>query len=124
MRDGHYLRHLRRMKRLYTVRRDALVAQLRDEMQDCGKIELAMGLGVLLRLPEALSDVDLAARALPYGLAPVPFSLFHAVPGTGQAGLLLGISNVSHRTVAASCTCLERLTRQLCTSRHQYDADP
>ena len=124
MRDGHYLRHLRRMKRLYAVRRDALVAQLREGMQDCGTIELAMGLGVLLRLPETLSDVDLAARALPYGLAPVPLSLFHAVPGIGQAGLLLGVSNISLRTVAASCARLERLVRQQRMSRHQYDADP
>ncbi|MBX9635722.1 MAG: PLP-dependent aminotransferase family protein, partial [Magnetospirillum sp.] len=39
MAEGHYLRHLRRMKRLYAARRDALVNHLRESIGDARAID-------------------------------------------------------------------------------------
>ncbi|SEJ64585.1 aminotransferase-like domain-containing protein, partial [Sinorhizobium meliloti] len=48
MRDGHYMRHLRRTKRVYSAQRDALL----ECLPHAGEAGVA-GLAVLLRLPDA-----------------------------------------------------------------------
>lgn len=108
IREGHYLRHLRRMKRLYSARRDALLSQMRSTVRDPCSVEPMMGLGVALRLPGTVADVQLAEQALPLGLAPVPLSMFYAGPNV-RKGLLLGVSNISQVRLATDCTQLARL---------------
>lgn len=70
MRDGHYLRHLRRMKRVYASRSAALHAML----QAMDYPVRPAGLGVLLWLPEGARDSVIAREALAFGLAPSPLS--------------------------------------------------
>jgi GntR family transcriptional regulator/MocR family aminotransferase len=106
MRQGHYLRHLRRMKRVYASRRDALTACLSTSPMD--SIATMAGLAVRLTLPAGKDDVLIAQRALEYGLAPGPLSAWH-VDTPPQPGLMLAVSNVSERTLAADCQRLLRL---------------
>ena len=68
--EGHYLRHLRRMKRIYAVRRDALETCLREMAHDGVAIAGSAALSVRLRLPDGVKDVDIAARARTLGLGP------------------------------------------------------
>jgi GntR family transcriptional regulator/MocR family aminotransferase len=77
LREGHYLRHLRRMKRLYAALREALLRCLGEVASDSMKVQATAGMTVVTLLPEFASDVDIALRALQFGLAPVPFR-----PGT------------------------------------------
>jgi hypothetical protein len=58
MHEGHYRRHLRRTKRAYAAKRQALL----DYLQASIGIDhiAAPGLAVLLRLPKGLSDVAIA----------------------------------------------------------------
>src|SRR5690348_5707770 len=44
LRGGHYLRHLRRMKRLYAARRGALLRCLREVASDSMKVQATAGL--------------------------------------------------------------------------------
>ena len=74
LREGHYLRHLRRMKRLYAARREALLRCLEEVAPDSMKVQATAGLAVVTLLPESASDVDIALRALPFGMAPAPLS--------------------------------------------------
>jgi GntR family transcriptional regulator / MocR family aminotransferase len=74
VREGHYLRHLRRMKRLYAARRAALLRCLAEVGADSIKVQASAGLAVVTLLPEFASDVGIALRALPFGLAPTPLS--------------------------------------------------
>lgn len=101
MTEGHYLRHLRRMKRLYAARRDALVRRIGGETA-------TSGLSVRMDLPPGVNDVDIAARALALGLSPVPLSPWYTQ--TKQChGLLLGVTNLSERHLAPSCAKLLEL---------------
>jgi GntR family transcriptional regulator/MocR family aminotransferase len=103
--DGHQLRHLRRMKRLYAQRRGATVASLRA-MQ----IEYrATGLAVLLRLPAGTDDVAVSREARLHGLAPVPLSPWYAAPQAMHTGLLLNVANVREDEAAAQCARLMAL---------------
>ncbi|WP_257556829.1 PLP-dependent aminotransferase family protein [Sphingobium sp. CFD-2] len=103
IREGHYLRHLRRMKRLYESRRDLLLANLTGKRD-----QTTAGLAILLRLPEGANDTEIALQALTHGLAPVPLSTWYASPGSRQAGLLLSFTNLS-ANVAESCARLESI---------------
>ncbi|PLC40638.1 GntR family transcriptional regulator [Ralstonia pickettii] len=110
MHDGHFLRHLRRMKRLYAARQDALVRRLNELASDSIKVHTAAGMTVVAALPPSVSDIDIAARARHFGLAPVPLSPWYTREPPVQ-GLLLGVTNVNERTLAANCSRLVEIAR-------------
>ncbi|MDE1149878.1 MAG: PLP-dependent aminotransferase family protein [Azospirillaceae bacterium] len=103
LRDGHYLRHLRRMKRLYAARRAALAQALRGRLA----VRATAGLSLVVDLPPGTDDQAVAVQALAYGMAPVPLSPWY---GTEVAhGLLLGVTNLNERRLAADCDRLVHL---------------
>jgi GntR family transcriptional regulator/MocR family aminotransferase len=110
LRDGHYLRHLRRMKRLYAARREALLRCLAELAPDSIKAQATAGLAVVFSLPKSASDVDIAARALAFGLAPRPISAWYTQPPR-QQGLLLCVTNLDERRLPAHCRRLLELAR-------------
>jgi GntR family transcriptional regulator / MocR family aminotransferase len=111
LRGGHYLRHLRRMKRLYAARRGALLRCLREVASDSMKVQATAGLAVVILLPEFMSDSDIALMALPFGLAPSPLSPWY-MQSPPQQGLLLGVTNLNERRLAADCRQLAELARE------------
>jgi GntR family transcriptional regulator/MocR family aminotransferase len=101
------------MKRLYAARRAALLRCLHEEAADALDVEATAGMAVVTRLRGGASDVDVAARALGAGLAPVPLSPWYVhAPGTN--GLLLGVTNADGRRLAADCRKLAALVREGC----------
>jgi GntR family transcriptional regulator/MocR family aminotransferase len=109
MREGHYLRHLRRMKRLYLARRNALVAAL-GTLGAVPATYVESGLSVLLRLPPGLhDDVALVQAARAQDMSPSPLSPWYARPGSAHAGLVLGVTNLHEDRARATCERLMRL---------------
>lgn len=109
LREGHYLRHLRHMKRLYVAQREMLLRCLAAVKSDAIRVEANAGLSVVALLPASVSDVDVALRALPFGLAPVPLSPWYAESPARQ-GLLLGVTNLNEKRLSADCRRLAELT--------------
>ena len=115
MRDGHYMRHLRRTKRVYATQSDSLLKCLRPRAMD---ISIA-GLAVLLRLPDGAPDLSIARETLPFGLAPTPLSLWYASTASARSGLLLGIATSPPKRIDASCDRLIRIIdRRIGGGRH------
>lgn len=106
--EGHFLRHLRRMKRLYAARRDAVAAAMAAVAPAGIGIHASGGLAVRLALADGTRDTEIALRALQFGLAPVPLSPWH-VDRPQAAGLLLGITNAGERRLSADCARLVEL---------------
>lgn len=100
MREGHYLRHLRRTKRAYSAQRDALLECLQHHVK-ASSITTA-GLAALLRLPDGAPDTSIARETLAFGMAPTPLSAWYARP-SGRSGLLLGIATAPSKHLARSC---------------------
>jgi GntR family transcriptional regulator/MocR family aminotransferase len=107
MHDGHYMRHLRRMKRVYANRSNALHAKL----QSMGYPARPAGLAVLLWLPEAARDSAIAHEARASGLAPVPLSAWFNPSGAQRPGLLLGVATTTEDRLSAACERLDQLIR-------------
>jgi GntR family transcriptional regulator / MocR family aminotransferase len=110
LRDGHYLRHLRRMKRLYAARRETLLRCLGEIAPNSIKAQATAGLAVVVLLPKSVSDVDIASRALQFGLAPAPLSAWYGQPPR-QQGLLLCVTNLNDQRLKADCRRLLELAR-------------
>lgn len=91
LRDGHYLRHIRRMKRLYIQRRDALLALMNASVS----LDNMAGLSLLLALDDDMDDVAIAEAAKAFNLAPMPLSPWYATQAEALKGLLLGVTNLS-----------------------------
>jgi GntR family transcriptional regulator / MocR family aminotransferase len=99
MHDGHFARHIRRMRSLYKSRRTALVETLRIEFGDEREIHGSeAGMHLTVTLPEnfkngnGVHDADIAARAAKDKLWLWPLSSCYS-NGKPRQGFLLGFSN-------------------------------
>jgi GntR family transcriptional regulator/MocR family aminotransferase len=93
--EGHFDRHLRRMRSAYLERRNAL---LRGLARHCGD-RLAVhnsdaGLHIAALLPEGVDDTEVTARLGRRGVAALPLSAAYVGP-TPRHGLLLGFGCAS-----------------------------
>jgi GntR family transcriptional regulator/MocR family aminotransferase len=110
LRHGHYLRHLRHMKRLYAARREALVRCLAEVASEAITVEATAGLAVVTLLPAGSSDLEITSRALALGLSPSPLSPWY-MQSPARQGLLLGVTNLDERRLPADCRRLAELAR-------------
>ncbi|MGY2337764.1 MocR-like pyridoxine biosynthesis transcription factor PdxR [Pseudomonas sp. SDO5532_S415] len=110
MHDGHYIRRVRRLKRLYLAQRDALCAQLRKHNADWTNA----GLAVLLKLPDGSSDVQIVQEAMTFGMAPSPLSAWFASPSASSSGLLLGVATAPEQSLDTSCSRLFEIIERHC----------
>ncbi|MBB3595219.1 GntR family transcriptional regulator/MocR family aminotransferase [Rhizobium sp. BK529] len=101
IRDGHYLRHIRRTKRLYASRQQAVLASL--PASDSVTEVATPGLAVLLKLRNDISDVAVVSEALTLGLFPAPLSPWYSSPENAQSGLLLGVATAPQKNLAEAC---------------------
>lgn len=108
MREGHFLRHLRRMKRVYAGRRD----ELERIFTSAGLSVRHAGLAVLLELPVGARDTRIAREATAFGLAPSPLSAWYSGGDDVRSGLLLGVGTVPDKRLAVSCERLLDLISQ------------
>src|SRR5262249_6760707 len=104
--DGHYLRHLRYMKRLYAERREALRACLGENAGVWG----VAGLSVVMRLPEGANDRELAKLAIDRDIAPIPLSVWWHDQSKARQGFILGITNLKPSVIEKACRDLKDLT--------------
>jgi GntR family transcriptional regulator/MocR family aminotransferase len=117
--EGHFGRHVRRMRKLYAERVEALEAAAREHWS--GLLELMpykAGLDVTAVSEDPrLDDIATMTRAAGRGLEVLPLSpWFAATPRS--AGLVLGFSCVPREEIAAAAKSLARVLReQLKTQR-------
>jgi GntR family transcriptional regulator/MocR family aminotransferase len=111
MREGHFARHIRRMRVLYAERRLALVEALGDVFKDRFRIELqAGGMHLLARLNDRESDQYLVRLAQNHGLSPEALSRMAVKDDCGQ-GLLLSFTNIPADQAPSAARHLELALR-------------
>ncbi|MGC0155056.1 PLP-dependent aminotransferase family protein [Chromobacterium vaccinii] len=92
--QGHFARHIKRMRALYAGRRAALAAALQAECGERLRLDgQPVGLQLTAWLPDGDDDRAAAARLNARGLAGQPLSSF-CLEGGHRPALLLGFANV------------------------------
>lgn len=105
LREGHFMRHLRRMKRVYHERLEQMMAALQPHFPAVQRA----GLSVIVRLPAGTPDRLIAQQALAYGMAPSPLSIWYQRDEQRCAGLLLGAAQLPRDGYARSAARLKAL---------------
>jgi GntR family transcriptional regulator/MocR family aminotransferase len=98
---GDLDRHLRRGRRLYRARRDALLAELERQLPDLRVMGAAAGLFLTLMLPPGVEESSVLAAARGNGLALQPL-------GGGEPGIVVGYANLDQAAVPQAVRLLAR----------------
>src|SRR5260370_39536731 len=78
IREGHFARHLRRMRRVYDERRRVLVDEIKRQFgSSCEIVGSATGMHLTLLLGDKVRDREIAERALDKKLLPSASALSH-----------------------------------------------
>jgi GntR family transcriptional regulator / MocR family aminotransferase len=99
IREGHFARHIRRMRMLYTERRTALIDEIRNQTN--GKLEVIgaeAGMHLVALLPPGVSDVAISKKAALAGISVMPLSSCYVKPPV-RAGLVLGYGGTDARQI-------------------------
>ena len=105
--EGHFARHIRRMRSLYAARRQALAEALSAVFGDAVEMDARPGgMQMILRLGDGVRDVKLAKLAQAAGLAVEALSSRAIAHACGE-GLLLGFTNVAEADAMDLCRRLE-----------------
>jgi GntR family transcriptional regulator/MocR family aminotransferase len=90
MAEGHFVRHVRRMRTLYAERQGVLMRALRRELNGLLDVPaFESGMHLLAWLPDGVDDRAASAHAAAAGIVARPLSAYTAAP-VRRAGLLLG----------------------------------
>ncbi len=104
--EGHFGRHLRKMRLLYLERRNALVDTLRRELGDILDIAVPeAGMHLVAWLPAGLNAQAVVRRAAANGLHIVPISQYSLRP-LQRDGLMLGFASASPEELRAGVQTL------------------
>lgn len=107
--EGHFVRHLHRMRRLYAERRAALASALRDRFGE--RLSIALeggGMHLVAGLRSGVRDKDVAECAAAGGLAVHTLS-GHCIGRNHRNGLLLGFTNVPAERAPSLARKLHRI---------------
>jgi GntR family transcriptional regulator/MocR family aminotransferase len=109
MAEGHFGRHIRRMRRLYQRRHDTLIEVAQRHLRGLVRIEPTdAGLQVVGWLPEEADDTEVAAAGHAASLELAPISRF-ALAARPSPGLLLGFSAFTEREIEAGARTLKEV---------------
>ena len=107
MAEGHFARHLKRMRNLYAARRRALAEALANVFGDRVAVDLQPGgMHLIARVADGQRDIELARKAREAGLAVESLSN-RAIRHRAGKGLLLGFTNVVEAEALKLCRRLD-----------------
>jgi GntR family transcriptional regulator/MocR family aminotransferase len=108
--EGHFARHIQRMRRLYAERRDLAAAGLENVLAKHMRIDSQPGgMHLILRLQGQQSDRELVARMRKEGLYAEALTDW-MLDGAGASALLLNFTNINSESTAENlATRISRL---------------
>jgi GntR family transcriptional regulator/MocR family aminotransferase len=111
--EGHFGRHIRRMRTLYQERRAVLMEEAKRELAGLLEVQVSdAGLHAIGWLPRGVDDRLAARLAAAEGVDTVPLSSFYRGPGK-QRGLILGFAAFSAPELRSGTRKLARALRAM-----------
>jgi GntR family transcriptional regulator / MocR family aminotransferase len=113
--DGHFARHIRRMRALYAERQAILVDAATHDLAGLLDVSPAeAGMHVVGWLPEGVDDAEASRRAAAHGVDTPPLSMYSLRPFR-RGGLLLGYTAVGEKDIREG---VQRLANALHSLKH------
>ena len=113
LQEGHFARHLRRMRSIYLKRRNALVKSMDEYL---GELLLPhntdAGLHLTAFLPEGTNDCEVVRRAAERGINATALSTCYAGKAA-RSGLILGFGGADERKIKVAAKTLGKIIREL-----------
>jgi len=110
IRQGHYLRHTARMRRLYGLKRRVLEIGLREAFADRVRIMgSAAGLHLAARFPGITFDADLLAELEVAGIRVYPAEMHAVRPGRLTDTLIIGYGNLDDGLIREGVKILRKV---------------
>ncbi|MGY8663684.1 PLP-dependent aminotransferase family protein [Bradyrhizobium sp. UFLA05-109] len=108
MEEGHFAAHIRRMREVYRLQRDALVAALRRRLADHLSVEPPdQGMHLVAYTRPGVSDVTIERQAREHGVVVRAMSRLY-VEAPAQSALMLGFSGYPRHIIAPAIARLAR----------------
>lgn len=107
--DGHFARHVRRMRKIYQERQEFLVAEAQKELS--GLLEIKKnnaGMHLIGWLPEGVDDRAIAKKAVEAGIRVAPVSDY-ALTALKRGGLVLGYTAIDETQIREGVKTLRRV---------------
>ncbi|HEX4936789.1 MAG TPA: PLP-dependent aminotransferase family protein [Gemmatimonadaceae bacterium] len=109
--EGHFARHVRRMRALYAERQEVLLALLGERADWLEPTPVDAGMHLVAWLRHGGDDAPLAARALEAGVVASPLRALSLVPSS-RGALLLGFAGFERDVMARALDVLGRVARE------------
>jgi GntR family transcriptional regulator/MocR family aminotransferase len=114
--EGHFSRHVRRMRAIYQNRRDTLVSEIEQHLGDLLTIVNAdAGMHLTARLPAGFDDVEVVRLARARGISAIALSTCY-IANTGDPGLVLGFGGVPEADIVRGVRTLSGVLADITTS--------
>jgi GntR family transcriptional regulator/MocR family aminotransferase len=110
LRSGEYDRHVRKARRVYRARRDALLDALTRHLPELDVTGVAAGVHLLLGLPPSVDDVALTELAAEARIRVTPLSGFYVGRPRGR-GLVIGYGRVHEAAINPAVKALAAVVR-------------
>lgn len=112
--EGHFARHIRRMRTLYAQRLDALRAAVGRHLEGMGELhEAEGGMSRVFWLPEGVDDREAAAALGAVNLQSLPVSSYQCGEPV-RSGLVLGFTGVDEQELETGVRRMAEALRPLC----------
>ena len=96
--EGHFARHIRKMRVIYSKRRELLIEQLTKKLADMEISSSPAGMHLILLLPANYSDIEVAKKLKENNIEAFPLSNY-SLDHSHKMGLVLGYGAVDEATI-------------------------
>jgi GntR family transcriptional regulator/MocR family aminotransferase len=111
--EGHFARHIRRMRTLYEERQQIFVSEAERHLDGLLRIKKSeAGMHLVGSLPEGINDKTISQKLMEYGLQAAPLSAYYIGKPT-RNGLLFGYTAFNEKRIKSGVKLLEKVLSQL-----------
>jgi GntR family transcriptional regulator/MocR family aminotransferase len=111
--EGHFARHLRRMRVCYAARREVLLSSVRSECGHLLEVQAPVcGMHLVGWLPAGMADTEVEQRAAQQGIEAVALSTMSRLP-MHRGGLMLGYAGCNEEQIQAGVRILAQVLRSM-----------
>ncbi len=112
LKEGHFTKHIRRMRTSYKERQEFLISELEKELGDVIKVKTSdAGMHLIVWLPEDFNDVEIAKKAKENDLLVYPVSEY-VLKFRQKPGLLLGYTAFDKAKLKTGVQKLKKILKQ------------